>query len=157
MKIFFMLGKVNTNFHFPALKYKLSISRRNGQYLLELIIRKLLVNNGHHKTFIIIKCVFMLYSRAWNHLKRKLRKKYLFSPGGKVIVKSLTPVKFRHNCETYILQFRCGNWKVTSPIAWNDKAYDIMLFFALSVWQTEDVTKGQVINRKWSVTYGNIN
>ena len=86
------------------------------------------------------------------------KKKNLFlAQGEKYIVKSLTTVKFRHNYETYILQFRCGNWKVTSLIAWNDKAYDIMLFFALSVWQTEDVTKGQVINRKWSVTSGNIN
>ena len=45
------------------------------------------------------------------------KKKSIFSPGGKVIVKSLTTVKFRYNCETSILQFRGGNWKVTSPIA----------------------------------------
>ena len=152
-----MLEKVNTNFHFPAVKYKLSISRRSGQYILELIKGNFLLTMAiieHSSLLNVCLCCIAGHETTWNG---SWGKKYLFSPGGKVIVKSLTPVKFRHNCETYILQFRCGNWKETSLKAWNDKAYDIMLFFALSVWQPEDVTKGQVINRKWSVTSGNIN
>ena len=77
-----MPEKVNTNFHFPTLKHKLSISRRNGQYILELIMRKLLANNGHHRTFIITKCVFMLLAGHETRPETEAEKKNLFLAQG---------------------------------------------------------------------------
>ena len=75
---------------FYILEHFHNTNEETDNTLTELILRKLLANNGRHQTFIITKC-FMLYiwqctTPSEREVKNNLSN---FSPGGKVIEKLL--------------------------------------------------------------------